>query len=310
MNLGIDTSNYTTSVALYEGNEIYHYKKLLQVNEGRLGLRQSEAVFGHIKSINEVFNKAVKNFDLLKLESIGVSVRPRDVEGSYMPCFLVGKSIANIISSVLGIECYEFSHQAGHIVAALHSVNRLDILDEPFIAFHVSGGTTEALLVTPDEDSVIKTKIVSKTLDLNAGQVIDRVGNMLDFPFPSGRYIDNLSKQSTKEFNIVPCIKGNDCCLSGIENKCINMKNSSFSDEDIAKYVIDYILLTLDSICERLIKQYGDIPVIFSGGVMSNSSINNKLSKKYNALFPSSEFSSDNAAGLAILSKIKRDKNK
>ncbi len=307
MNLGIDTSNYTTSVALYEGNEIYHYKKLLQVNDGRLGLRQSEAVFGHIKSINEVFDKAVRNFDLTNLKSIGVSVKPRDIEGSYMPCFLVGKSIANIIASVLDIECYEFSHQAGHIVSALHSVDRLDILDNQFIAFHVSGGTTEALLVTPDRESVIKTEIVSKTLDLNAGQVIDRVGNMLDFPFPSGRYIDNLSKQSEKEFKIVPCIKGNDCCLSGIENKCANMRES-FKDEDIAKYVIDYILITLDKICEKLITKYGNMPVVFSGGVMSNSTISEKLSKKYNALFASPEFSSDNAAGVAILSKIKQEK--
>ena len=184
--LGIDTSNYTTSVAIYNKcGEVVSIKKILTVKDGKIGLRQSDAVFQHVKEIpskiEELFSKAEET-----PSAIGVSKSPRDEIGSYMPCFEVGVAVARSIAAALKVPLYTFSHQRGHIVAALYSANKIDLLKEKFLAFHVSGGTTEAILVTPDDENIIKCEIVAKTLDLNAGQVIDRVGNMLGLPFPSG----------------------------------------------------------------------------------------------------------------------------
>lgn len=302
--LGLDTSNYTTSVAIYNGFDIKQEKKLLNVKKGTLGLRQSEAVFQHINQIPNLISNVMKN-EVSSIKAIGVSKAPRDENGSYMPCFTVGLSIARVISETLKVPMYTFSHQGGHIVAALYSAKKLDLLEKNFLAFHISGGTTEAVIVEPDDKNVIKCERVFKTLDLNAGQAIDRIGVMLGLDFPAGAELEKIALKYNENIKTKPCIKGTDCCISGLENICLNMKKQNEGDSKIARYCIEYIADTLDSICERLIGKYGDLPIVFSGGVMSNSIINNRLSKKYGAFFATPEFSSDNAAGLAILSSIK-----
>lgn len=302
--LGLDTSNYTTSVAIYNGVDIKQEKKLLNVKKGTLGLRQSEAVFQHINQIPNLISNVIK-IEISSIKAIGVSKAPRDEDGSYMPCFKVGLSIARIISETLKVPMYTFSHQVGHIVAALYSAKKLDLLEKRFLAFHISGGTTEAVIVKPDDENVIKCERVFKTLDLNAGQAIDRIGVMLGLDFPAGVELEKIALKYNEKIETKPCIKGTDCCISGLENICLNMKKQNEGDSKIARYCIEYIADTLDIICERLIGKYGDLPIIFSGGVMSNSIINSRFSKEYGAFFATPEFSSDNAAGLAILSSIK-----
>ena len=153
MYLGIDTSNYTTSVCLYDSDsgKVISKRKLLPVKDGELGLRQSDAVFHHIQQLPALFEEAFGNFSD-NIKAIGVSYAPRTEKGSYMPCFTVGTTAASILSSVLKVPVYRFSHQQGHIAAALYSVDRLDLLCQKHIAFHVSGGTTEALLVNGTDD--------------------------------------------------------------------------------------------------------------------------------------------------------------
>ena len=169
--LGIDTSNYTTSVALYDSDnhKDYSVRKLLPVKAGEKGIRQSDAVFHHTQQLPDLVEEVKKYIDK-PITAVGVSAKPRPVEGSYMPCFTVGLGFARSLSTLLNVPLYEFTHQHGHIVSALYSANRLDLIGKEFISFHVSGGTTEALLV--DEDFNID--LVANTLDLNAGQAVDR----------------------------------------------------------------------------------------------------------------------------------------
>jgi len=178
---GIDTSNYATSVAVFDsdGMEVVKNRKLLPVKENELGLRQSDAVFLHTKQIPEVISELKGCCD--NLCAVGVSTKPRWVEGSYMPCFLVGEAVAESVSVTNNCEIFKTSHQVGHILSALYSCNRLDLLrtEKPFLAFHVSGGTTDLLLCTPDKDEVIVSEEIAHSLDLKAGQLIDRVGLML-----------------------------------------------------------------------------------------------------------------------------------
>lgn len=305
--LGLDTSNYTTSVALFDGKTVCQEKKILDVAVGEKGLRQSDAVFKHIVNFPDLITKLVDE-NQLDLTGIGVSNKPRNLDGSYMPCFLVGETIAVAVSKLNNIPVFKNSHQVGHILSALYSANRLDLINEKFIAFHVSGGTTEALLVTPDEEYIVNAKVIAESLDLKAGQAIDRAGVMLGLKFPAGTELDKLSLLSDKSFSIKPSIKGCNCSLSGIENKCKKMLGDNELPEDIALFCITYILQTIDKMTDLLLAEYGNLPLVFAGGVMSNSIIREKLTKKYNALFAEPDFSADNAAGIAIQAFLRGNK--
>lgn len=308
--LGIDTSNYTTSVALYypEENRIVHRKKLLPVKDGEKGLRQSDAVFHHTVQLHEITEELFSEVSP-SIDGVCASAFPRMAEGSYMPCFLVGLNTAKILATVLKKEVKITSHQNGHIVAALYSADRLDLLKERFIAFHVSGGTTEALLVEPDEAEVIKCTLVASSLDLKAGQAIDRAGVMMGLRFPSGAEMDLLSQKSERSFGKIKVFsKGADVSLSGLENKCRKMLSDGESKEDISRFCFQYICSALETMTDRIIEEYGNLPLLYSGGVMSNSIIRERLTKKYNGIFASPEFSADNAAGVAILACFKENK--
>lgn len=304
--LGIDTSNYTTSAALYrEDQSVTHSKRLLPVKEGQLGLRQSDAVFHHVQQLPQILEPLLRQHPVLR--AIGASSRPRSAEGSYMPCFTVGLGTAKILADTLGIPLHLCSHQENHIAAALYSAGRLELLGQTFLAFHVSGGTTEAVLVEPDAEHLIRTRLVASSLDLKGGQAVDRVGVMLGLSFPAGPELERLALQSDAKFKIHPTMRGCDCSLSGIENQCRAMLDKGVPKEEIARFCLLSLLAALDAMCGALLKEYGDLPVLFAGGVMSNSIIRQALTQRYGASFATPAFSADNAAGAAILAAIKEE---
>ena len=300
--LGIDTSNYTTSACIYdsETGEVFQQKLLLPVKEGEKGLRQSDAVFHHTARLHPLVEKLFEccgtDFD-----AIGVSEKPRDAEGSYMPCFLVGVNAARCIGSATGKTVYGFSHQAGHIAAALYSSGKMNLMNEKFIAFHVSGGTSEMLLVSPGSERVFDVEIIGETLDLNCGQAVDRAGVMMGIPFPCGKGLEALALKSDKTYNPKVCVKDGKCSLSGLENQCRKMLDGGESKEDVARYCLDFICKTLEKMTEYALTEYGSLPLVFAGGVMSNSIIRNKIQSRFGASFAQPDFSCDNAAGVAIL---------
>lgn len=300
--LGIDTSNYTTSTALYdsESGSMYQQKKLLPVKKGQLGLRQSDAVFHHTQQLHTLFSELVRDVDTSQIKAIGVSTRPRPVDGSYMPCFTVGENTAEILSSALKIPLLRFSHQEGHISAALFSANRDDLFSKQFLAFHVSGGTTEAV-IAKGSGYGFSLDLVASSLDLHAGQAVDRVGLMLGLGFPCGAELEALALKNTEPIKIKPTLKGFDCCLSGVENKCRKMIDEGKTKEYVAAYCLKYIEESLSEMTQKLLAHYGKMPVLFAGGVMSNSIIKNSFTEKYNAVFAEPSFSTDNSAGIAYL---------
>ncbi len=305
--LGIDTSNYTSSAAIYcsETETVIQKKTPLPVKTGEKGLRQSDAVFHHIVGLPEAVNELFSEFNG-EISAVGVSDAPRSESGSYMPCFLAGVSVARSVSSIAKIPLYRFSHQQGHIAAVIMSTKSFGLLSRDFIAFHLSGGTTEAVLVKPCSENIFTTEITAKSLDLKAGQAIDRTGVMLGLPFPCGARLDALSLKSGREYKVRASLKNADCSLSGIENKCKKMFSDGETGEDIAKFCIDSIICAVDGMCSALLKEYGDLPIVFSGGVSSNTLIRNYFKEKYGAVFALPEFSCDNAAGTAFLTSLKQ----
>ncbi len=308
---GIDTSNYTTSVSLCgaDGAVYLNYKKLLPVAVGERGLRQSDAVFHHVKQLQDgacaLRQTLLKMGNTAEIAAIGVSSAPRDADDSYMPCFLSGIAAAEMMGATLSVPVYRFSHQAGHIMAALYSAGREDWTERDFAAFHVSGGTTEILYVKKSKETVFNVQKIGGTKDINAGQSIDRVGVAMGLSFPAGAAMEKLAEQYTGK---IPSSKlsvaGMTCNLSGLENKANELYLSTGEPSLVSAYVLDFVGRTLSAMRDGVRAAHGDIPILYAGGVMSCGRIKRMLEEE-NAAFAEPQFSSDNASGVALLARYR-----
>ena len=297
--LGIDTSNYTTSIAWFDGIGGENCSRLLPVKQGELGLRQSDAVFAHTKSLPELSGRLFSDAAMDAVTAIGVSTRPRAVEGSYMPCFMVGYSHAKMLSDLLQVPLVEVSHQQGHVAASLWSAGHLELMDQPHLAWHLSGGTTELLLVEPEGKNVKCSKI-GGTTDISAGQLIDRTGQMLDLPFPSGKHLDALSREGVlTEIFKVKC-PGMEFSLSGVQNKVQQFHDKHQNPAETAAYSLRCVAQAVLLATNNARKEYPGLPVVFSGGVASNTMLRQVL-KPLDPIFCEPQFSTDNAMGVAVL---------
>ncbi len=301
--LGIDTSNYTTSLAIIsqDGELLANLKMPLAVKAGECGLRQSDAVFSHTKNLALIFDEARKFISQNKVAAIGVSEKPRKVEGSYMPCFLSGVAAATAISAVTKAPLYKFSHQCGHIMSAIYSSGNFDLLNKDFAAFHISGGTTELLYVHPLEDGFSASHI-GGTKDLNAGQIIDRIGVKMGFSFPCGRELESSALEYIEK---VPNKKisrdGLFVNLSGLENMAIKLYSQTNNKPLVSRFVLNYIANAIVDMSEAYIQIYGKTHFVYAGGVMSNSIIKQILKDKFECSFAEPAMSADNAVGTAFL---------
>ena len=297
--IGIDTSNYTTSIAFFDGTGGENCSKLLPVKQGELGLRQSDAVFAHIKGLPELSGRLFSHIQTANITAVGVSTRPRAVEGSYMPCFLVGYSHGKLLSDMLGVPLVEVSHQQGHVAASLWSAGHMELLSHPHLAWHLSGGTTELLLVEPEGANVACTRI-GGTSDISAGQLIDRTGQLLKLPFPSGKHLDALSCEAAKkDFFKVKCTDMT-FSLSGVQNKVQQYHAQNSIPAETAAYALRCVAYAVFQATQQALTRYPGLPVVFSGGVASNSMLRQVLAP-LNPIFAQPQYSTDNAMGVAVL---------
>lgn len=295
--LAFDTSNYTTSVAVFDGTQGHNVSRLLDVEQGSLGLRQSDALFAHVKRLPELTDRLFSDIGEIPFDAIGVSSRPRAIEGSYMPCFLAGQSQAHVIASVLHLPVYEFSHQQGHIAASLFSSEHMELMDEPHLAWHLSGGTTELLYVTPEGCSVHAEKI-GGTTDISAGQLIDRTGKLLSLPFPSGKELDRLSREASDREVFRVKVNGTEFSLSGVQNKVEQYHKGSA--EETAAYALRCLIGAILGATKNALKEYPGCKVVFAGGVASNSMLRERC-RDLPVIFCPAQYATDNALGTAVL---------
>lgn len=303
--VGFDTSNYTTSIAWFDGAHGVNCSKLLPVRQGELGLRQSDAVFSHIKGLPELSGRLFSNVPIGAVTAVGVSTRPRAVDGSYMPCFMVGYSHAKLLADALQVPLVECSHQQGHVAASLWSADRLDLMDVPHLAWHLSGGTTELLLVEPEGKNVKCTRI-GGTTDISAGQLIDRTGQLLSQPFPAGKHIDALSRSAKNQDLFKVKCPGMEFSLSGVQNK-VNAYFENCQDAvETAGYALRCVCHAVFVATKNAMQAYPGLPVVFSGGVASNAMLREKIAP-LDPIFAKPEFSTDNAMGVAVLAYRKME---
>ena len=316
--LGIDTSNYKTSIAVTDSdnNTVFERSEYLAVSEGSRGMRQSEAFFRHSCRLPDFFDEVFSAISSSEISAVGVSSRPRRIEGSYMPCFLAGVNAAKEISAVLGVPLHQFSHQEGHAAAIID-----DLSSGSSILFHLSGGTTEFLLCRQDENG-FDMKISGGTKDISIGQLIDRAGVAMGYSFPSGMYLDVLAEEYSSgktSYDIKPGlprirIDEYQFNLSGIETKVLRWIGTASPEEYpfIAYSIFDRIAELLASSAVKLASCSGIRTVYMAGGVSASSflrkSILSKLSyTEHNSddipdiIFGEPSLSGDNAVGIARL---------
>ncbi len=306
--LGVDTSCYTTSLAIIDeqGDLLAEKRKILQVKEGGIGLQQSEAVFQHLLNLPELWEALAGEIELENLKIVSVSTRPRPYEDSYMPVFLAGKSFAQILSTTLQIPLLETSHQEGHLAAALYrkiAVNN----NERYYAVHCSGGTTEILaLQTKDAGISFSTEIIGGSLDLKMGQLIDRIGVRLGAVFPAGPVMESWALDATENLAVKVKIKDGYFNLSGFENILLKYIKQGASKENIALAIQNIVVECLGLSLMQLLPSDKKATIIMFGGVLSNKYIREHLKtilqardKKWELVFAMPMFSSDNAVGVA-----------
>ena len=297
--IAFDTSNYTTSIAYYDGHRGVNCSELLPVKEGELGLRQSDAVFHHTKSLPELSDRLFSDINIQTVSAIGVSTRPRAVEGSYMPCFMVGYSHGKLMADALRVPLIECSHQQGHVAASLWSAGRLDLMDEPHLAWHLSGGTTELLLVEPEGKNV-RCSCIGGTTDISAGQLIDRTGQLLGLPFPAGKHLDALWQEANNRDTFRVKCNEMTFSLSGVQNKVQQYFDSCRSKVETAAYALRCVCYAVLTATENAMKAYPGLPIVFSGGVASNAMLREELAH-LNPIFSEPQFARDNAMGVAVI---------
>lgn len=308
--IGLDTSAYTTSLALADSETgvVLDQRQLLPVKIGERGLRQSEAVFEHVRNLPRVFEKAARQLAEQELAAVGASVSPRNRDGSYMPVFLVGSSYGRCLAASLGVPFYEFSHQEGHIRAALIDSG----IDEarPFMAIHFSGGTSEVLRVQRERAGRYNIRLLSSGRDLAAGQLVDRVGVRMGLPFPSGTELEKLAKRiddGERDIPVIPsAVSDSGFSFSGAEAAAFRLLQDGVPKEAVAFAVLRCIANTLEKVIRQKAEQEGLTQVLLAGGVMANSLVRTRLiyrfaGAKTQLLFARPELATDNAVGVALL---------
>ncbi len=296
--LGVDTSNYTTSFAL-SGELDRNERQILPVPEGMRGIRQSDGVFLHIKQAPKLYESLLCGIDTRKIKAVGVSTRPRSVDGSYMPVFLAGEAFAEVIASTLSVPLYRFSHQDGHIMAGIMSAKREDLLEKEFFSVHLSGGTLE-ILKSRYDGNIFKSEIVGGTKDISAGQLIDRVGVNLGLSFPCGKAVSALAEKAEKAVRLSVSEKGGYINLSGAEAQAMRLIGEE-KQEDICLGVIECIGKSLI----KALKSASADEVLMVGGVASSGILRKYLENNCDMsfAFASPEMSCDNAWGIAKLTQ-------
>ena len=304
--LGFDTSNYTTSCAAFDGAEARNESQLLPVKPGELGLRQSEALFFHVQRLPELSDRLFARLDPARIKAVGVSTRPRAVEGSYMPCFLAGESQARVLASALHLPIFSFSHQQGHIAAVLWSARRTDLFGQRFLAWHLSGGTTELLRVTSSEDGEIRCEKIGGTTDISAGQLIDRTGKLLGMDFPAGKALDLAAEEAPDAEWFRVKVNGSSFSLSGVENQVRALLQKGAGKAETARFALRTVAEAVRTATCNALKNE-ESAVVFSGGVASNSLLRARLGD-LEAVFGEPRYSTDNALGIAVLTHMKQSR--
>jgi len=326
--LGIDTSCYTTSAALVSARSLEWEARLpLSVKPGSKGLRQSEALFQHVKNFPTLMQKMP---DKIVVTAVAASARPRPVDGSYMPVFVAGTSFGESLAAVLRVPFFRTTHQEGHLEAAFQSMTPHETgapgknalgrgslendAQHQMLAVHISGGTTELLRATR-RNAIWEIDLLGGSSDLSAGQFVDRVGQALGLPFPAGPHLEQLVMQAPPEakgsFMIPAPCEHYQISFSGPATAALRAIEKGTPPAEVAAAVFRCIASALAKMLRAAVAQEGISTILIVGGVAANILIREQLIDSLEqpgmggsrVFFGSPGLSGDNAVGVAYIGR-------
>lgn len=305
--LGVDTSSYTTSVSCVSDEGIvFEQRTVLSVPLGARGLRQSEALFQHVKNLPSLMGTMLATVDRRAVAAVAFSAKPTAAEASYMPVFLAGALAAKTAAASLGVSFFEATHQAGHVRAAMMGNERM-LPERAFLALHLSGGTTDVLSVQREPGGRLGAiECLGAGSDLHAGQFVDRVGVALGLPFPSGPNLETLATGAVKrEIKLPASVRGLTCSFSGQETQALRLLESGAAKAEIAYAVYDCLARTIEKLLRTAVERTGIDAALLSGGVSGSPLLRRLIGErlKMRLFYAPPGLSSDNAVGVALLAK-------
>ena len=304
--VGVDTSCYTTSVCcVSEEGIVFERRTMLSVPLGERGLRQSDAVFQHVKNLPALVDALFSAVERRDVAAVAVSAKPTAEEESYLPVFLAGRLTAVSLAGALGVPLFETTHQAGHVRAAMFQ-NESALPDGDFLALHLSGGTTDVLRVSREGGPIGKIERLGGCEDLHAGQFVDRAGVRMGLLFPCGPELERLANSAKKRALKLPSIvRGVTCSLSGPESAAQRLLDAGEPREEVAYAVYDCLARTIAKLLTNAMAQTGLTTVVLSGGVSGSVLLRELLQARTGRefLYAQKGLSADNAAGVALLAR-------
>lgn len=301
--LGVDTSNYTTSVACVSKEGIvFERRTMLSVALGERGLRQSDALFQHVRNLPTLLDTLFASIDQASIQAVGVSVKPTSAQESYMPVFLAGKLAANALANALNVPLIETTHQAGHVRAAMLG-HEPELAGQTFLSMHLSGGTTDVLKVPLVGDLIDSIECIGGSEDLHAGQFVDRVGVRMGLPFPSGVELEKFARAATdRSLRLPSSVKGLVCSFSGMESQAMRLLDDGAEPNTVAYAVYDAMARTFSKMLMSATERTGCSTILLSGGVSGSMLLRELLHERLqkDILYAKPGLSSDNAVGVAL----------
>ncbi len=307
--LGIESSCDETAAAVYAGGKVLSNIIASQsVHEQFGGVVPELASRAHHKTIWQTVEQALEEASLTieQIDAIAVAQGP-----GLMGSLLVGLSFAKGLSISHGKPIIGVNHIDAHMYA--NFIEHEEVY--PFTALIVSGGHTRLVYV----NKPLRHAVLGQTRDDAAGEAFDKIGKILDLPYPAGPVMDKLAKAGDPAFHSFPrsmISKGLDFSFSGLKTSVLyykQEKGNAFVQEnlnDICASVSAAITDVLTAKLKRAVKKKGTAHIMLAGGVSANSMLREKVRRLadehgLNLMTPSIRYCTDNAAMIAITGAIK-----
>ena len=233
--------------------------------EGAIGLRQSDALFQHTVRLHEKYQLCRR----ARCAPSASAPVPARWKARICPVFWQERASRGAFAFRAAFLRYPISR--GHIAAAALSAGKLDLLDGEFLAWHLSGGTSELLYVKCGADGLPDCTCIGGTTDLAAGQLLDRAGNLLGLPFPSGGALDALALTAEPEKGFKPKVTDCKFSLSGMQNQVEN-KFKTAEPKEMARFALETVANAVIKATEQAREHY-HFPILCAGGVMASQVI-------------------------------------
>ena len=313
--LGIESSCDDTSASVIcDGKVLSNLIANQEIHKSFGGVVPELASRAHQQNIIPVVNQAINNANIDKnqLNAIAYTRGP-----GLLGSLLVGSSFAKSLSMGLNVPLIEVNHMQAHLLAHFIEDCGNEKPTFPFIGVTISGGHTQIVLVK----NYFDMEIIGETLDDAIGETFDKCGKMLGLPYPAGPHIDKHSKNGdSKKYKFTkPKVGGLNYSFSGLKTGFMRyIQKEKNNDDDFISNEQENLCASLQStiveiLFEKIIlatKQTGINKVVFGGGVSCNSGIiekfkQNEIIENYKSYFPKFEYTTDNAAMIAMVGYLK-----